>query len=52
MTIPNHPPFEQIELRIHWADRIGEGFKSFANVQELAQFLKDNPAFAEYKLIN
>lgn len=47
MEIPHHPPFDIIEIKIEWSDNIGAGIKTFNNVQELAIFLKDNPAFAE-----
>lgn len=46
-AIPVKPPFKTIELRIHAIDGLGETNKTFFNVQELAEFLKDNEVYAQ-----
>jgi hypothetical protein len=46
-TIPVKPPFGFIQIKIEWEDGISAGGKSFYNVQELAAFLDENPAFAQ-----
>jgi hypothetical protein len=40
-----YPPIKEVRIELHWRD-IGVSYKTFANVQELAQFLKDNPILA------
>ncbi len=37
---------KEVSIELHWTD-FGKGSKSFANVHELAQFLKDNPLLAQ-----
>jgi hypothetical protein len=46
-TIPVKTPFAFIQIKVEWQDQLGNGGKSFYNVQELASFLEENPAFAE-----
>jgi hypothetical protein len=41
-----YPPIKEIWIELHWSD-MGQTTKKFANVQELAQFLKDNPLLAQ-----
>jgi hypothetical protein len=45
--IPVKLPFKQIEIKIHAVDGYGDVAKSFRNVHELAEFLKDNEAYAK-----
>ena len=40
-----YPPLKEVYIELFWND-IGETRKRFANVHELAQFLKDNPVLA------
>jgi hypothetical protein len=46
-SIPHKPPFEFIQIKIEWKDEIGTGGKNFNDVFEMANFLRNNPAFAE-----
>ena len=48
MPIPHKPPFKyDVTITVNWEDGWGPGGKIFLNVHELADFLKENPAFAE-----
>lgn len=46
-TVPVKLPFKLLELTIHSIDGYGEGYKTFTNVHELADFLKANPEYAK-----
>jgi hypothetical protein len=46
-AIPVKLPFKEIEIKIHAVDGYGVVAKSFRNVHELAEFLKDNDSYAE-----
>ncbi len=37
---------KDVWIELHWSDR-GKSIKTFANVHDLAQFLKDNPLLAQ-----
>ena len=41
-----YPPLKEVYIELYWSD-IGETRKKFANVHELAQFLRDNPVLAK-----
>ena len=45
--VPFKEPLKFIEIRLMWEDGIGNGSNGFKSVQELAQFLKDNPELAK-----
>jgi hypothetical protein len=38
---------KEIRIDLYWEDQYGKGTKNFFSVQELADFLKDNPLLAE-----
>ena len=38
---------KRISIKIEWCDGFGEGGKHFTDIHQLADFLKDNPEFAE-----
>lgn len=46
-AIPVKLPFKQIEIKILATDGYGDVSKSFRNVHELAEFLKDNDEYAK-----
>ena len=47
LTVPFKAPMKRISIKIEWCDGFGEGGKQFADIHQLADFLKDNPEFAE-----
>jgi hypothetical protein len=47
LTVPFKSPMKRITIKILWCDGFGEGGKEFLDVHQLADFLKDNPDFAE-----
>lgn len=47
LTVPFKSPMKRIALKIEWCDGFGEGSKQFDDVFQLADFLKDNPEFAQ-----
>lgn len=44
-AVPLYAP-KDVWIELHWNDR-GKAIKTFSNVHDLAQFLKDNPLLAE-----
>ena len=45
-AVPVSASVKDVHIQLHWTD-YGKGSKTFANVHELAQFLKDNPLLAQ-----
>jgi hypothetical protein len=45
--VPVKPPFKDVNIQLNWSDGYGTCGKMFATVQELANFLKDNPTLGE-----
>lgn len=44
-SVQVYPPLKEIHIELHWHD-LGIGSKEFANVHDLAEFLKANPILA------
>jgi hypothetical protein len=45
--IPIYLPIKLVSIELYYEDAVTKGSNSFATVQELAEFLKDNPELAK-----
>lgn len=41
--VPVYPPVRKAEISLYYEDRVTRGSHTFSTVQELAEFLRDNP---------
>jgi len=42
-----YEPLTKVEIRLYWEDNCTRGTLGFDNVQQFAEFLRDNPKLAE-----
>ena len=42
-AVPVYPPVRKAEITLYYEDRVTKGSNTFSTVQELAEFLRDNP---------
>lgn len=45
--VPIYPPIKEVKIQLYWEDKSTKGGNSFNTVQELAEFLKENPDLAK-----